>query len=409
MRSIRAVWAGWLAVCAVAIFPVQAQLSVCYRISELSYSNLTGAINVEPARLTDSGLMTGIIYYTNNLYSMMYYSPATGFVDLGNWNGMGTRGMDINESGQIAVQIGDQQKAMRYTPGVGFEDIGSLGGAGPESEHTSLEIAENGDIAGMSDTPGIESHAFFWSQTRGMQDLGSLGGWFSRANGLNDQGWVSGVSRVADGSRHAFVYRPGHGMVDLGPGIAGDINNRGVVIGSQPNGLPMLLYDGKRVPVSSPFGVGSYSVGSINEHGLFIGTYFNSQLGVGFTAIIGSQNRGIVDLKSLVPPDSEWNLGLVCCINNKCEIVGIGTFQHRSAIFRLDPVVPSLSIRHSSTNVVLSWPQTFFPLQLEEAESAEFTAWQAVSGVTTNSATLPTTHTKRFYRLAIPPPPPPLP
>jgi hypothetical protein len=59
-------------------------------------------------------------------------------------------------------------------------------------------------------------------------------------------------------------------------------------------------------------------------------------------------------------------------------------------------------------NVSLSWPDTFFPLRLEEAEGPEATNWQAVSGVTTNSATLPLAHSKRFYRLAIPPPPPPV-
>lgn len=96
-------------------------------------------------------------------------------------------------------------------------------------------------------------------------------------------------------------------------------------------------------------------------------------------------------------------------MNNKCQIVDKGNYQGRSAVYRLDPVIPPITIRLSSADISLSWPETFFPLRLEEATSAEASAWQAVSGVTTNSATLPIVHAKRFYRLAIPPPPPPLP
>lgn len=240
-----------------------------------------------------------------------------------------------------------------------------------------------------------------------MEDLGTLGGWYSTGNGINEAGWVSGSSRVADGSFHVFLAKPGEGMVDLGQGIGGDINNRGVIIGSGPNGIPELLYDGKRVRITPNFGIAQYSVGCLNDHNLFRGTYWDFRLGIGFTAIVGSEKHGIVDLNKLIPTNSGWVLVEANGMNNKCQIVGKGWNGNagRNTMFRLDPVIPPITIRHVGTNVLSSWPDTFFPLRLEEAASAEAFAWQAVSGVTTNSASLPLTHAKRFYRLAIPPPP----
>jgi probable HAF family extracellular repeat protein len=75
----------------------------------------------------------------------------------------------------------------------------------------------------------------------GMSELGTLGGYYSRASGINDAGQVVGGSYTADGNLHAFITGPdGEGMVDLNSLVdlpegviltqAAGINNNGQVI-----------------------------------------------------------------------------------------------------------------------------------------------------------------------------------
>src|SRR5215468_2057736 len=73
-----------------------------------------------------------------------------------------------------------------------------------------------------------------------LTDLGTLGGTFSQAFGVNDKGWVVGFATTeGDISLHAFLWRRGV-MTDLGTlggsdprpySVAGAVNNRGEIAG----------------------------------------------------------------------------------------------------------------------------------------------------------------------------------
>jgi probable HAF family extracellular repeat protein len=91
-------------------------------------------------------------------------------------------------------------------------------------------------------TSARAQHAFIWSSTTGMQDLGTLGGDISYAVGVNDSGQVVGYSYLADNvTTRAFIWTAAAGMVDLGTLPGGDssegysINSAGEVAGAATN------------------------------------------------------------------------------------------------------------------------------------------------------------------------------
>ena len=118
--------------------------------------------------------------------------------------------------------------AMRYTDTVGIEDLGTLGGI--QASGTSINRLRQ--VVGWS-YAGAGFHAFLATPGQPMRDLGTLGGVSSYAGGINDAGQVSGYAQRADGTFHAFLYTAGSGLQDLGaPNSYGQgINNTGQTVG----------------------------------------------------------------------------------------------------------------------------------------------------------------------------------
>ena len=103
------------------------------------------------------------------------------------------------------------------------------------------DINDLGQVVGSDVTATGDVHALLWDGTL-LQDLGTLGGGRSYANGINNLGQVVGSSLTAPGAWHAFFWDGT--MHDLGPSSADAINDLGEVVGTDWLNGTGFLWDG---------------------------------------------------------------------------------------------------------------------------------------------------------------------
>ena len=84
-------------------------------------------------------------------------------------------------------------------------DLGTLPGG---TNSSAFAINAAGQVTGNAETAGGDRHAFRWTASGGMQDLGTLGGTNSYASAINAPGQVTGFADTAGGALHAFLWTP---------------------------------------------------------------------------------------------------------------------------------------------------------------------------------------------------------
>jgi probable HAF family extracellular repeat protein len=170
---------------------------------------------------------------------------ATPVEDLGALNGRYTLAFDVNNAG---VTVGGSVEAA-YGFGPGPDEafvhrdgvthiLPSLGGAGGFARR----INNRDWIAGYSDTESGERHATVWRPgpdgAYTAIDLGTLGGTFSWANNILDDGRVVGLSETADGAIVAWTWsgrgplQPLSSLTEGGANFAVDQNTSGFIVGN---------------------------------------------------------------------------------------------------------------------------------------------------------------------------------
>ena len=219
---------------------------------------LPGSNSAIPLWVNDNGLVAGI---SENGIDPLTGSPAQEAVlwgkdvtitDLGTFGGNDSIANAVNNRGQVAGEalntISDpytsnyydffitgttQVHAFRWTKSQGMLDLGTLGGA----DSAAFWINERGQIAGQSftnSTPNpVPDACSFWSQNLPtldpflwkdgkMIDLGTLGGTCGQPFSLNNHGQVAGFSYLAgEQSCRPFLWDEKRGMRDLGT-LGGD-------------------------------------------------------------------------------------------------------------------------------------------------------------------------------------------
>lgn len=201
--------------------------------------------------INQSGEVAGMSF-TNSIIN-----PSTGFPTTHPfvWNGkrmldVGTLGGTLALGGGI-VPLNDRGEMVglsnlsgdatahpfRWTKSKGIADLGTLGGDNGEAN----SINSDGMIVGKADLPGSLTHdAFLWTKKAGMKDLGTQDGDpCSNAMAINSRGQIVGGSTDCINFLHAFLWEDGGPMIDLntfvspGSGVtlteATFINDRGEI------------------------------------------------------------------------------------------------------------------------------------------------------------------------------------
>lgn len=206
----------------------------------------------------------------------------------------------VNQSGAIAGWVYDGEfKAVIWTngnqvkvPGTSYAQAFALNNAG----------VVTGTYYGGPDNT---LRAFKWSAGGTPVILPSLGGFTSEGNGINEQGDVVGDSmRVMSGDEQAVWWTASGQLVELGA-----------------------------------FGGPASSARDINNHGQIVGYALDGSLDP--RAFLWEAGGPIVDLNTVLPPDSGWVLLSANAINDAGQIVGEGTLNGEPRAFLLTPPVAS--------------------------------------------------------------------
>lgn len=311
-----------------------------YSDNQLSDLGVLGGRTSEGHFINQSGQIVGKATLADNVNTHAFLFSGNSLQDLGTLGGPSSSATAINDSGMIMgtsdLPAGAGSTGFVYVNG-SMTGLGDFGG----NYNNPLALNNAGVIVGEAGVPSGDVHAYCWSNGV-LTDLGTLGGTYSAAFAVNDSGLIVGESWVdAANTTHAFVVSNGV-MVDLGTfggtySSASQVNAKGQVIGvSNTSGdaeTHGFLYDAGVITDLGTFGGPGMLPNSINSQGQVVGEALTAAWDE--RAFLW-QNGTLVDLNSLLPTNSGWQLVTALYINDAGRIVGVGNLDGLSQWFVMD-------------------------------------------------------------------------
>lgn len=265
------------------------------------------------------------------------------------------------------------RKPVQFTAGIATQLLPDT----PYGEATAVN--RHGVIAGYMYDAGFVLRAAVWSPGSDAQLLGGQTAW---AFAISDGGVVTGQVMPAPGTGAAFRWEPGVGFEAL-PTLGGTsaigrgINNLGDVVGEsyRENGFSRIAAwwkpsDDEVVDLGTLGGPES-SATDVNNHGQIVGWSLNAG---GERRAFLYTNGVMVDLNTLLEPESGWVLLSANAINDAGQIAGEGQFGGDVRAFLLTPPVnsdttpPVISAAVASPGSV--WPPRHQMVDVEVSVSA---------------------------------------
>jgi probable HAF family extracellular repeat protein len=336
-------------------------------------------------------IAVGITLFTTTQATTTFFYTVT---ELGNIGGNDSLAYDINDSGQV-VGYASVNPGPGVTHAVLWNNDGTLidlrkSGAIPYNWASAInnagQVVCNIDLAGHFSgrvpylwqngniTNSIEGNGN--SFATGINNAGQVAGWEffrfpfvwqkgainylktltgstsdSRALGINDKEQVIGYSSTSDNKQHAVLWQNNR-IIDLGTLSGGNnsqalgINNRGgKVVGwsdTSSGSKHAVLWQKRRITDLGTLGGNATTATAINNRGIMVGYSFtvNNDKEIPLHAFVW-RNSSLIDLNSLLPANSSWELTTANAINEWGQIVGSGKKDGQTKAFLLTPTVVS--------------------------------------------------------------------